>query len=159
MHHVTNLKGHEAFGSLCLSLRQKKPKLQKDEGTKEMEGETEETATDTTRFSLVNDEESSLACQGVVPSNTKNSNDWPMRNLREWIQVRAGTDEPVPEALLSCPDATIVCKWFCRFVQETRKLVIQPHQFVAYWQHFSRYFKVTNCPIVFMTQVTPVSLI
>ena len=63
-------------GSLCLSLCRKKPKLQKDEGTKETEGETDETATGTTRFSLVTDEESPLACKGVVPSNTKNSNDW-----------------------------------------------------------------------------------
>ena len=57
--------------------------------------------------------------KGVVPANT---NKWALKNLEEWMEMRKKIDEPVPDDLLSCCDAHVVCKWLCRFVQETRKI-------------------------------------
>ena len=74
------------------------------------------------RFSVVSEEDFVLGCQGVVPANTKSSNEWAMRNLKEWMDSRSSSEESVPEDLLSCSDSTVVCKWLCRFVQETRKV-------------------------------------
>ena len=37
------------------------------------------------------------------------------------MKIRSRSNEPVPCDLLSCSDASLVCKWLCRFVQETRK--------------------------------------
>ena len=71
----------------------------------------------------VDDQELAEAAKGVTPLNTKQCNDWALRNLSSWIASRneANPSSPVPEDLLSCTDASIVCKWLCCFVQETRK--------------------------------------
>ena len=45
-----------------------------------------------------------------------------MKNLEEWKGVRKENGDPVPDDLLSCADPGVVCKWLCRFVQETRKV-------------------------------------
>ena len=93
---------------LCLSLR-KKPRQDK----------VKEPAN---RFSFVSDEEASTASKGVVPVNTESTNKWALKNLEEWMEIRSVSNEPVPCDLLSCSDASLVCKWLCRFVQETRKI-------------------------------------
>ena len=62
------------------------------------------------------------AAKGVIPLNTKCSNAWALGNLRSWMETQnSNSDEKVPEDLLSCPEAEVVCKWLCRFVHETRK--------------------------------------
>ena len=60
---------------------------------------------------------------GVVPTNTKLSNEWAMRNLNAWMKNRnkVAPDNPVPADLLSCGDASVLCKWLCCYVQETKK--------------------------------------
>ena len=62
------------------------------------------------------------AAKGVVSLNTKVNDDWALRNLRIWMEAGkkncAETEEKVPE---DRDDAEVVCKWLCRFVQETRK--------------------------------------
>ena len=61
--------------------------------------------------------------KGVVPANTKSSNEWALKNLRAWVSDRNArmSDEAVPDDLLACEDADILCTWVCRFAQETRK--------------------------------------
>jgi hypothetical protein len=63
------------------------------------------------------------AAKGVVPTNTKLNNEWAMRNLNAWIHNRneMAPDDLVPADLLSCGDASVLCKWLCCFVQETKK--------------------------------------
>ena len=75
------------------------------------------------RFSSVTCEEIKEAAKGVMPANTKSSNEWALKNLRAWISDRNTrmSDEAVPADLLACEDADILCKWMCCFVQETRK--------------------------------------
>ena len=41
------------------------------------------------RFSFVTDEEIARGCEGVIPANTKLSNQWAVRNLTEWMDSRA----------------------------------------------------------------------
>ena len=55
-----------------------------------------------------------------MPLNTRNSNDWALKNLRNWMEFRnkEHPDDLVPEDLLSCADAPTVCKWLCRFVRD-----------------------------------------
>ena len=72
--------------------------------------------------SFVTEEEQTVAAKGVVPLNTKITNDWAMKNLRQWMEHRNNSgDEKVPDDLLCCKDAERVCKWLCIVVQETRK--------------------------------------
>ena len=75
------------------------------------------------RFSSVTCEEVKEAAKGVVPANTKSSNEWALKNLRAWVSDRNArmSDEAVPDDLLACEDADILCTWMCCFVQETRK--------------------------------------
>lgn len=63
------------------------------------------------------------AAKGVIPNNTKSSNEWAMRNLAAWSENRNSIlpDDPVPKDLLSCTGAAVVCKWLCCYVQETKK--------------------------------------
>lgn len=68
-------------------------------------------------------EELSESAKGVVPTNTKNSTEWALRNFRQWRENRNKTlpDDPVPDNLFRSTDTEILCKWLCCFVQETRK--------------------------------------
>ena len=61
--------------------------------------------------------------KGVVPANTKGSNEWALKNLHAWVSDCNArmSDEAVPDDLLACEDADTLCKWMCCFVQETRK--------------------------------------
>ena len=63
------------------------------------------------------------AAKGVVPTNTKLSNEWALRNVNAWMKNRnsISPSDPVPSDLLSCSDAGTLCKWLCCFVQETKK--------------------------------------
>ena len=56
-------------------------------------------------------------------TNTKSINEWALRNLSAWMENRniLIPDDPVPSDLLSCADASVLCKWLCCFVQETKK--------------------------------------
>ena len=68
-------------------------------------------------------EEIKEGAKGVVPANTKSSNNWALKNLCAWISDRNTrmSDEAVPADLFACEDADILCKWMCCFVQETCK--------------------------------------
>ena len=72
------------------------------------------------------------AAKGVVPENTKLSNNWAVRNLMAWVLFRNSTcpEDPVPEDLLSCSDADIICKCGCvaSFKKLGRKMVIDTQQ-------------------------------
>ena len=63
------------------------------------------------------------AAEGVTPVNTQSSNEWALRNFHAWVEHRtaAAPDDPVPPNLLSSNDNTILCKWLCCYVQETKK--------------------------------------
>ena len=63
-------------------------------------------------FCKVSDDEVSHVCEGVVPTNTKLSNEWVLRNLKVWMTIHS----EVPADLLSNSDAATVCKWLCHFV-------------------------------------------
>ena len=70
----------------------------------------------------VTEEQQSIAAKGVVPANAKVANDWALRNLWQWMDhCRHCGEEQVPDDLLLCKDADLVCRWMCIFVQETRK--------------------------------------
>jgi hypothetical protein len=77
----------------------------------------------------VSAEELKKAAEGVIPVNTQSSNEWALRNFRAWVEHRntAAPEDPVPPNLLSCSDATILCKWVCSYVQETKKENGQPY--------------------------------
>ena len=71
---------------------------------------------------LTSEEDVQSAAKGVIPLNTKCSNAWALGNLRSWMETRnSNSDEKVPEDLLSCSEAEVVCKWLCCFVHETQK--------------------------------------
>ena len=74
-------------------------------------------------FSSVTCEEIKEVAKGVVPANTKSSNEWALKILRAWISDcnTRMSDEAVPADRLACEDADILCKWMCCFVQEMRK--------------------------------------
>ena len=60
--------------------------------------------------SLTSEEEFQCAAKGAIPLNSKSSNEWALRNLH--IKSRnSNSNEKVPEDLLSCPNAEVVCKW------------------------------------------------
>ena len=46
-----------------------------------------------------------------MPANTKSSNKWALKNLRAWVSDRNArmSDEAVPDDLLACEDADILC--------------------------------------------------
>ena len=71
----------------------------------------------------VTTEDLAVAAKGVVPVNTKNSTEWALRNLNNWMEDRNRKvpGDKVPRDLLSVVDAEVLCKWLCCFVQETRK--------------------------------------
>ncbi len=77
----------------------------------------------TNRFELVGSPQREAAAKGVVPANTQLSNEWFLRNLRGWVEFRnsAHPHDLVPSNLLCSSDADKLCKWLCRYVQETRK--------------------------------------
>ena len=73
---------------------------------------------------LTSEEDLRSAVKGITPLNTQCLNKWALHNLRSWMDSRnslSNDDEKVPEDLLSSPDAEVVCKWLCLFVQEMRK--------------------------------------
>ena len=70
----------------------------------------------------VNKEELISAVKGIMPLNTKFSNEWALCNLHAWMENHKGDskgDGKVPEDLLYCKNASVVCKWLCCFAQET----------------------------------------
>ena len=72
------------------------------------------------RFSLLTSEEDfRCAAKGVIPLNPKSSTKWTLCNLM--TSRNSNRDDKVPENLLPCPDAEVVCKWLCLFVQEMQK--------------------------------------
>ena len=74
------------------------------------------------------------AAKGVIPLNTKCSNAWALGNLRSWMETgNSNSDEKVPEDLLSCPEAEVVCKWLCRFVHESTNILGKLDQ--LHYQH------------------------
>lgn len=81
------------------------------------------------RFSTVSNTEQELAAKGVIPDNTKHSNEWALRNLTAWMSFRNAAKplDPVPTDLLSCQDAAVLCKWLCCYVQETKKENGEPY--------------------------------
>ncbi len=85
--------------------------------------ENREPVENSKRFALlVVDETMRIAKQGVVPSNTRSSNQWALKNFNAWTVTRnARNSEQVPDDLLESHDAKLVCKWLCYYVQETRK--------------------------------------
>ena len=54
----------------------------------------------------------------MIPTNTKLSNEWALRNVNAWMKNR---NKISLSDLLSCADAGTLCKWLCCFVQETKK--------------------------------------
>ena len=91
------------------------------------------------RFSLIHSPQRKEAAKGVVPVNTKQANEWFLRNLRSWIEFHnaAHPDEPVPANLLSLNDAKQLCKWLCRYIQETRKGYGAKHPLSTIGQHLA----------------------
>ena len=62
------------------------------------------------------------AAQGVIPSNTENTQ-WAVCTFNVWAVNGSFLDagEPIPDDLLASHDPQLVCKWLCRFVIKTRK--------------------------------------
>ena len=76
------------------------------------------------RFRSAVSEEESSAAKGVVPSTTKVSNDWALRNLRIWMEARSkNCAEKLRRRSLKiyCLVTMRRCIWLCQFVQETGK--------------------------------------
>ena len=73
-------------------------------------------------FDRLMSEEDFQCAKGVILLNTKSSSKWALHDLHDWMDSwNSNSNENVPEDILSCPDAEVVCKWLCLFVQETRK--------------------------------------
>ena len=68
-------------------------------------------------------EERTETAKGVVPTNTKCATEWALCNFQKWRENRnkLAPDDPVSENLFETDSAEVLCKWFCCFVQETRK--------------------------------------
>jgi hypothetical protein len=81
------------------------------------------------RFKMVTDCEVQEAAKGVVPSNTKKTNQWAIQNFDQWATVRSSKfpDDPVPSDILSCNDPDLLCKWLSRYVMETRQQTGKPY--------------------------------
>ena len=62
-------------------------------------------------FLTVTAEQCKEAVKGVVPANTKNTNEWAMRNLATWMteRNRSHPDDPVPNDLLTCSGKGYKC--------------------------------------------------
>ena len=60
----------------------------------------------------VNSEQLWEAAKGVILTNTKMSNEWALRNVHSWMENRnmLVPNDPVPGDLLSCADASVLCK-------------------------------------------------
>ena len=69
------------------------------------------------------------AARGVIPKNTKASTDWALRNFNSWAKNRKSIDpaQAVPPDLLSSDDPSLVCKWLCLYMMETRREDGQPY--------------------------------
>jgi hypothetical protein len=61
------------------------------------------------------------AAVGVIPKNTDNSTQWALQNFNSWATNRVSIGHPVPDNLLQCHDAKIVCKYLSLYVMETRR--------------------------------------
>uniref|UniRef100_A0A1X7UUI7 Uncharacterized protein n=1 Tax=Amphimedon queenslandica TaxID=400682 RepID=A0A1X7UUI7_AMPQE len=75
------------------------------------------------RFGAPVDEEQVVeASKGVVPENTKRRNQWALRNFNQWMENRNRQvpDDVIPQDILHCQDPTLMNKWLCRYVLETR---------------------------------------
>ena len=101
-------------------------------------------------FSSVTCEEVKEAAKGVVPANTKSSNEWALKNLRAWVSYRNArmSDEAVPDDLLVCEDADILCTWMCCFVQEmcARRTERTTHKHSA--SAFQRILRMNKVPFM-----------
>ena len=75
------------------------------------------------RFGSVTWEDFELAAEGVVPENTKFSNNWAARTFQTWAEQRnlKEHENSVPEDLLWEPDAERLCHFLRLFVLETRR--------------------------------------
>ena len=74
--------------------------------------------------SPVKEKEFRTAAKGVVPTNTKQCNEWACRVYRSWVQQRnerGNCTEKVPENLLGSDNPELVCKFMCYFVLEVRQ--------------------------------------
>ena len=80
-----------------------------------------------TRFEKVDSSYLEVAAKGVVPENTIRNNRWVVNNFSEWKKSIIENDQFVPDDLLSCTDADLVCKWLCRYVLETRQESGKPY--------------------------------
>ena len=63
------------------------------------------------------------AIGGLNPVNTETSTRWAVKNFATWTNNRRKLvpNDPVHEDLLECRDHTMVCKYLCLFILETRK--------------------------------------
>ena len=76
------------------------------------------------RFGAPVDEEQVMeASKGVVPENTKRRNQWALRNFSQWMENRnrLAPNDVIPQDILHCQDPTLLNKWLCRYVLETRQ--------------------------------------
>ena len=67
--------------------------------------------------------EKEKAARGVIPSSTEAITRWAMQNFKLWATNRSDVIpcDPVPADLLESYDPNLVCRWFCRYVMETRR--------------------------------------
>ena len=77
-----------------------------------------------TRFNVITSaEELATYSKGFVPQNTLANNEWAVRNFSEWAEWRCKSypDDPIPENILTCADASTLNKWLSLYIIETRK--------------------------------------
>ena len=72
---------------------------------------------------FVDDATLEKAIGGLNPANTETSTPWAVKNFTAWANNhrKLVPNDPVPKDLLECHDHTMVCKYLCFFILETRK--------------------------------------
>ena len=73
--------------------------------------------------SPVKEEEYIEVGKGVVPANTKQCNEWAAQTFEAWMKERnvKKPEDPIPEDLLHCTDAGVVCRYMRYFVLEVHR--------------------------------------
>ena len=71
----------------------------------------------------VTSEDLSKYMEGETPVNTEKSTAWAVNNFEAWRMARnkEHSDDPCPENVFVDDDKSVICKWLCKFLTETRK--------------------------------------
>ena len=93
-------------------------------------------------------EELAKSVKGVIPTNTKNSTEWVLRNFRNWRENRNQLvpEKPVLENLFQIMDAEVLCMWLCCYVQQMQKESGENYPATTILAAFQRVLRMNKVP-------------